>query len=79
MKGCSVFPKAPALLGPHRVITGPSLGVGSYPSAEVQSVYSTAPADWATVYNPVLCKFLKIDILPDISVRTIRDTNFVCA
>ena len=23
------------------------MGVGSYPSAEVQSVYSTAPADWA--------------------------------
>ena len=22
---------------------------GSYPSAEVQSVYSTAPADWAIV------------------------------
>ena len=22
---------------------------GSYPSAEVQSVYSTAPADWASV------------------------------
>ena len=26
---------------------GHSLG-GSYPPAEVQSVYSTAPADWAT-------------------------------
>ena len=26
---------------------GHSLGVGSYPSVEVQSVYSTAPADWA--------------------------------
>ena len=26
---------------------GHSLGGGSYPSAEVQSVYSTAPADWA--------------------------------
>ena len=25
-----------------------SLGGGSYPSAEKQSVYSTAPADWAT-------------------------------
>ena len=25
---------------------GQSLGGGSYPSAEVQSVYSTAPADW---------------------------------
>ena len=27
--------------------SGHSLG-GGYPSAEVQSVYSTAPADWAT-------------------------------
>ena len=26
---------------------GHSLGGGSYPSAEKQSVYSTAPADWA--------------------------------
>ena len=26
---------------------GHSFGWGSYPSAEVQSVYSTAPADWA--------------------------------
>ena len=25
------------------------MGGGSYPSAEVQSVYSTAPADWATL------------------------------
>ena len=28
--------------------TGYSLG-GSYPSAEVQSVYSTAPADWVII------------------------------
>ena len=28
---------------------GHSLG-GSYPSAKVQSVYSTAPADWANIY-----------------------------
>ena len=27
---------------------GHTLGWGSYPSVEVQSVYSTAPADWAT-------------------------------
>ena len=26
---------------------GHSFGGGSYPTAEVQSVYSTAPADWA--------------------------------
>ena len=29
--------------------TGHLLGVGSYPSAEMQSVYFTAPADWATI------------------------------
>ena len=33
------------------VITGHSLGE-PYPSAEVESVYSTAPADWA-----IICKF----------------------
>ena len=48
MKGYSTFTKAPALLEPHtfsvmsRNLLG---GGGSYPSAEVQSVYSTA--DWA--------------------------------
>ena len=52
MKGCSVFPKVPALLGPHHQtvkcdIQDTHLGGGSYPSAEVQSVYSTASADWA--------------------------------
>ena len=31
------------------VISGHSLGGGSCPSAEVQSVYSKAPADWATI------------------------------
>ena len=50
MKGYFAFPKAPVLLEPHfwlfSVISGHSLG-GSYLSAEVQSVYSTAPADWA--------------------------------
>ena len=30
-------------------ITGHLLGEGSYPSAEKQSVYSTAPANWASV------------------------------
>ena len=63
MKGYSAFPKAPALLQPHHlmfsVISRHSLGGGSYPSAEVQSVYSTAAADWATEglgkYDIVLC------------------------
>ena len=43
MKGRSTFPKAPAL----ESYPGHSLGGGVYPSAEVQSVCSTAPADWA--------------------------------
>ena len=29
---------------------GHSLGVGSYPSAEMQSVYSTGPSDWAPIF-----------------------------
>ena len=53
MKGHLAFPKAPALLKSHhqlfsvinRTLVG---GGGSYPSAEVQSVYSTAASDWAT-------------------------------
>ena len=47
MKGYSAFPKAPALLELHHQIVrisypGHSLG-DSYPSAEIKSVYSTAP------------------------------------
>ena len=51
MRGCSAFPKAPASLVPHHQIVychkQDTHWGGSYPSAEVQSVYSTAPADWA--------------------------------
>ena len=52
MKGCFAFLKAPASQETHHQIclvsyTGHSLGAESYPSAEVQSMYSTAPADWA--------------------------------
>ena len=51
IKMYSAFPKAPALLEPHHQIIlvsypGHSLGE-SYPSAEMQSVYSEATADWA--------------------------------
>ena len=52
MKGYSAFPKAPALLEPHHQIVYchiRTLVRASYPSAEVQSVYSTAPADLANV------------------------------
>ena len=53
MKECSKFPKAPASLEPHHqivnFITRTLIGGGSYPFAEVQSVYSITPADWARV------------------------------
>ena len=52
MKGYSTFPKASGLLEPHHQIVychiQDTCWVGSYPSAEVLSVYSTAPADWAS-------------------------------
>ena len=52
MKGCSAFPKAAAILEPHHEIVkyhiqDTRLVGGSYSSEEEQSVYSTAPADWA--------------------------------
>ena len=51
MKGCSVFPKAQVLLEPHHQIVychiqGTRLVKEAYPSAGLQSVNSTAPADW---------------------------------
>ena len=51
IKGCSAFPKAPALQEPnHKIvqcyIQDTRCGE-SYLTAEMQSVYSTAPADWA--------------------------------
>ncbi len=53
MKGYSTFPK------------GHSFGGGSYPTAEVQSVYPTAPADWA-IYRvkcqTVLCQIIQFSI-----------------
>ena len=51
MKGYSAFPKAPASLEPYHQIVychiQDTRWGWSYPSAEVQSVYSTAPADCA--------------------------------
>ena len=52
MKGCPVFPKSINITGTSASdflasYLGYSLAGGSYPFAEVQSVYSTAPADWA--------------------------------
>ena len=63
IKGCSAFPKASALLKPYfqivkchiqdslsRLATGHSVGECK-PSAEIQSVYSTAPTDWVTGHS----------------------------
>ena len=48
MKEYSAFPKVQPLLEPHHQIVFKTLmGGGSLPSAEVQSVYSTASTDWA--------------------------------
>ena len=34
------------------------VGAGSYPSAETQSMYSTAPADWVSSYLGLLDPFV---------------------
>ncbi len=51
MKGYTVFPKALALLEPHhQIVLCHNLDTrlwGSYPSAGMQPMYSTTPADWA--------------------------------
>ena len=45
-----------------------SLAVGrSYPSADVQLVYWTAPVDWATCIN-VICALIKVAISPHKSI-----------
>ena len=44
---------------------GHSLGEGSYPSAEKKSVYSTAPANWAT------------DILDSQNISRVRNSTIV--
>ena len=61
MKEYSPFPNALALLDPHDCLVsypGYLLGEGSYLSAEVQLVYSTAPADWANAIYRLLSYFL---------------------
>ena len=56
MKKYSVFHKAPRLEPCYQMglMSNPEYsfggcGEGSYPSAQIQSVYSTAPADWALI------------------------------
>ena len=51
-EGVFCIPQGPSITGTSSLdwlvsYPGHSLGGGSYPSAEVQSVYSTAPTDWA--------------------------------
>ena len=49
VKGYSTFPKAPALLDPHhQIVEYHILLEKSYSSAEMQLVYSVAPADLTT-------------------------------
>ena len=53
IKEHSAFPKAPALLKPHHLlfsVLSRTVVAGFYLSAEKQSVYSTPPADWATLF-----------------------------
>ena len=53
MEGYSGFLKVPASLETQHQLfqcyIRTLIGVGSYPTAELQSVYSTAPADWARI------------------------------
>ena len=57
MKGYSAFSKAQVLLGPrHQIVLchiHDTRWGEFYPSAEVQSVYSTASADWALPSIPI--------------------------
>ena len=62
IKGYSAFPKAPTLLKPHHQIVlchiHDTLWRSLTPLQEMQSVYSAAPADWATIDN-MLCRLLQ--------------------
>ena len=60
MKGYSALPKATALLEPHHqiVVSYPGYSWGSYPSAEMQSVYSMASADWAMFSLICICIYI---------------------
>ena len=59
-EGVLHIPQTSSIIGTSpsgRLVSHPGLswGGGSYHSAEVQSVYSTAPADWARVTNVKSC------------------------
>ena len=67
IKEYSTFPKVPALLkfSPSDcLVSYPEHSLGdSYPSAEMQSVYSAAPADWANgiMVNKLDCQIIITD------------------
>ena len=63
IKGYSIFPKVPALLTIRlfSVISSTLVGGESYHCAEMQSVYSAAPADWVEKQNNV--KVDRVEVL----------------
>ena len=65
MKGCSAFPKAPGLLEPNHQnvychIQDTHWWGDSYPSAEIQSLYSTALVDWVIIAGRRTDKFMSL-------------------
>ena len=67
MKGYSAFPKARGLKVHHQmhfsVISRTLIGSGSDRTAEIQSMYSTVPPDWAeqlNIINTHLCTYTYI-------------------
>ena len=64
MKGYSTFPKAPALLEPHyQIVLCHIQDTRWWGLTPLQSVYSTAPADWAKTYLLSKELFLQLFIL----------------
>ena len=68
IKGYSAFPQSTSITGTSpsdclELYPGHSLGGGSYSSAVVQSVYSTAPADWEkNLYSYIFKPISKVHI-----------------
>ena len=61
MKGYSIFPKDRSLMIRwFSVISGTLVGEGFYLFAEMQSVYSVLPADWAEIRLQTYCFIFKL-------------------
>ena len=79
MKGYTTFSKAPGLPEPYHQIVLCHIRTlvrgGSYSSAEVQSVYSTAPSDWVMCMCMCICVCLSIWKL--INNDTVQIYNFL--